>query len=207
MEVIYQDGKKIILVEKMFQLDNNQKDIIKKFIESIDEKEHDGKINTLKVDLTDNQKKEVIKLKNMIISNLKEYFEATSDEELVNILKKEEYIFFTTHSLERLNQRINSKNVQSQNPFNKLKKLDLPPQSIENLKNDVIQTFIDSNKVDIKVEYPPRDNETFKSYPRINYYKDMEKLRVCVEVKLEEDSSFYRDLFLIVTVITKETTL
>lgn len=206
MEVIYQDGNKIILVEKMFQLNNDQKDIIKEFIESINEEEHDGNINTLKLDLTKSQKEKVIKLKNIIISKFKEYFKVTSDEDLIDILKNEEYIFFTTHSMERLNQRVNNKNVQSQSPFSKLKKLDLPSQSLESLKNDAIQTFIDSNKVDTKVEYPPKDEETLKSYPRINYYKDMEKLRVCVEIKLEEDSSLNNEMFLIITVITKEAT-
>ncbi|MCE5034971.1 hypothetical protein KJB64_11810 [Staphylococcus cohnii] len=209
METNYRDGEKIILVEGIFKLEYSQKSNIKKFIGSMSEQEHDGKNNILKLNITNDQKNEAIKVKNDIISDLKLFLNVENNQELIERLKEEEYIAITTHALQRLEQRVDSNKIEKeQSPFNKLKNLHLPSQSEEDLIYDAIEVFIVSNNVEVRIEYPPRDNETLKSYPRINYYKDMEKLRVCVEIKLEEDFSFSSSsIFLIITVITKDANL
>lgn len=208
MEANYQDGKKIILVEGIFKLEYSQKDNIKKDISSMSEQEHDGKEKKLKLNITENQRNEAIKVKNTIISDLKNFFQVENNQELIEILKEEDYITITSHALQRLEQRVDSNKIErTESPFNGLKNLNLSSQSKKDLIYDAIEVFIDSNNVEFKIEYPPRDNKTLKSYPRINYYKDMEKLRVCVEIKLEEDFSFNSDIFLIITVITKDANL
>lgn len=205
MEANYQDGEKIILVEGIFKLECSQKDEIKKTIGSMSEQEHDDKEKKLKLPITEAQRNEAIKVKNDIISDLKPFLNVENNQELIERLKEEDYITITSHALQRLKQRVDSNKIEkSENPFNELKNLQLSSQSKEDLIYDAIEVFIDSNNVELKIEYPPRDNKTLKSYPRINYYKDMEKLRVCVEIKLEEDSSFSGNLFLIITVITKD---
>lgn len=213
----YKSGEEVIPEENLFLLNEEQKrELLKKFKkiskdeheEIYNKKEHDKKI---KMRLSDEQQQNIIALKNELLDIIKKEFNVNhgnsqTEYDFINYLKREKIIVFTPHAAEMLGERLgdrknlNITEIDNESPFDKLREIKLPLSDIQDLKDEVILVFIDSDFVEDRVEWAPI-NEYNKSIPRVTFRKDMDQTAVCAETYTEfsEDGTLFR----IITVIKK----
>lgn len=203
MEAEYKNGEKIEFVENTFDLTEKQKTLLSDNIKKITKLQHSNiqnDKNKIRTKLTPEQKESILKLKNNILASLKELSRSSNDLDFIKYLKDNNYIRLTEHANDRIVERFGMHaKIDKGNPFSVLE-LDKPLSS-EELGNDVIRIFIESDSVGDRAEWPAPIKNSKYSFSRIRLKESGEKTTVVTEITYGGIPSQDLEFFIIITVI------
>ncbi|MCU7558612.1 hypothetical protein [Macrococcus capreoli] len=211
METKYKCGEKVVFKENLFLLNDQQKKVIKKYVEVHTKQEHkdihsnEAHNKKLKLKLDEKQKLQIISIKNAMFEAITKIIDNTQNS-VYDYLVEEELVEITEHAKKRIVERSERTSLDTENnPFSKLASLDIKSQKLEDVISQIItEAFIKSNQVEDKIEFPPPYNDE-NSFARITYTAEYSLYKVSAEIKYDNtNSSQDSELVIIVTVIKKD---
>lgn len=196
IKACYVTGEEIEFIANMFVPNEEQKEKLKSYVAERNSEELNQ--NPYKMAITDEQKRAIMSKHQQLMKLIKNYYSIENDEDLADVLINQKYIIFSTHSVERINERLGIDNVENDNPFAKLKELDLGDPSTDILEQEAVEVFVSANQIE--------NNVSWKDDPFcvINYSIDGDKTVISVSNQYVQSKGMKKEAFIVVTVMRKD---